>query len=249
MQNGPNATASGEGSPMADNIVETTAGRVRGATNPDGGLVFKGVPFAAPPVGPLRFRPPQPAEPWTGVRDAVKFGAASLQPASPLEGMLGGREAPAQSEDCLFLNVWTPAVNDAGRRPVMVWIHGGSFTGGSGATPWYDGTSFATSDDVVVVTVNYRLGALGFLHLGEVLGTDFATSGNNGILDQVAALRWVHDNIAAFGGDPDNVTVFGESAGSMSVAALLGTPSAGGLFQRAIMQSGSSGRLPSVAAA
>src|SRR4051812_48750437 len=171
-----------------------------------------------------------------------------MQADSPLEGMLGGGTVPAQSEDCLYLNVWTPAADDR-RRPVMVWIHGGAFTSGSGATEWYDGTSFATRGDVVVVTINYRLGALGFLHLGELLGPEYESSGNCGLLDQVAALGWVRDNIAAFGGNPDDVTIFGESAGSMSVASLLGTPSARGLFRRAILESGSAGRLPGVAAA
>ena len=233
---------------MTEPIVETTAGRVRGAANPNGGLVFKGIPYAAPPVGPLRFKLPEAVEPWSGVRDALEFGAPAIQPDSPLEGMLGGGTIPAQSEDCLFLNVWTPAA-DAGRRPVMVWIHGGSFTSGSGATQWYDGTSFAVDGEVVLITINYRLGTLGFMHLGELLGEEYASSGNCGLLDQIAALTWVRDNIAAFGGDPDDVTVFGESAGSMSVAWLLGMPKARGLFRRAIMQSGSATRPPNVAAA
>src|SRR5207244_5548439 len=142
-------------------------------------------------------------------------------------------------EGCLTLNVWTPAVDDA-RRPVMVWIHGGAFVNGSGATPWYDGTRFAEHGDVVVVTINYRLGALGFLHLADVGGEQYASSGNVGLLDQVAALTWVRDNIATFGGDPDNVTIFGESAGGMSVGRLLRLPWARGLFHRAIPQSGAS---------
>jgi para-nitrobenzyl esterase len=152
-----------------------------------------------------------------------------------MEKFLGGSERPA-SEDCLYLNVWTPAADDA-RRPVMVWIHGGAFTSGSGGVPWYHGTRFAQWG-TVVVTLNYRLGPFGFLHLGDLGGEAFAGSGNAGILDQVAALRWVHDNIAAFGGDPDNVTVFGESAGAMSVGTLLGMPAARGLFAKAILQSG-----------
>jgi len=141
------------------------------------------------------------------------------------------------AEDCLTVNVWTAGAG-GGRRPVLVWIHGGAFVTGTGSTPWYDGTSFARRGDVVVVTMNYRLGALGFLHLADLGGEGWASSGNAGLLDQVAALGWVRDNIAAFGGDPANVTVFGESAGAMSVGTLLGTPAATGLFHRAVAQSG-----------
>jgi para-nitrobenzyl esterase len=142
-------------------------------------------------------------------------------------------------EDCLFLNIWSPGADDK-RRPVLFWIHGGAFTMGSGSTPWYDGTSFATNGDVVVVTINYRLGALGFLHLADLEGMDQDLSSNCGLLDQVAALEWVRDNIAAFGGDPGNITVFGESAGAMSIGTLLAMPAAKGLFQKAILQSGAS---------
>jgi para-nitrobenzyl esterase len=160
----------------------------------------------------------------------------ALQVAGGLEAMLGSGSMP-QSEDCLSLNVVTPAADDAG-RPVLVWIHGGGFTTGAGSVPWYHGNRFASCDDIVVVAINYRLGILGFSSLPE-LGEGYAGSVNCGILDQVAALRWVRDNIAAFGGDPDQVTIFGESAGGMSTATLLGTPSAAGLFRRAIPQSGS----------
>ena len=198
-------------------------------------LRFKGIPFAAPPVDGLRWRPPQPAEAWSGVREATDFGPMSLQVMGGLEAMLGAG-AMAQSEDCLYLNVTTPACDEGG-RPVMVWIHGGGFTGGAGSIPWYSGVAFAAKDDVVVVSVNYRLGALGFLHLAG-LGEAFAGSGNVGLLDQIAALRWVQDNVAAFGGDPANVTVFGESAGGMSIGCLLGMPAAAGLFRRALPQSG-----------
>ncbi len=206
--------------------VETTAGTVQGRVK-DGICDFRGIPYAAPPVGELRFRPPQPAEPWVGVRDVTRFGPMAPQNQGAMERMFGAPPRP-MDEDCLTLNVWTPACDDA-KRPVMVWIHGGAFLYGTGATPWYDGRSFAR-DDVVLVTINYRLGALGFLHVDG--------QGNNGILDQVAALEWVRDNIAAFGGDPNNVTAFGESAGAMSVGTLLGLPAAKGLFVKAIPESG-----------
>lgn len=215
-------------------IATTAAGQVRGATS--GGVVrFKGIPYAAPPVGSRRWRPPQPVEPWDGVRETTAYGAMAPQVVGGLEALLGASAKP-QDEDCLFLNVSTPACDDA-RRPVMVWIHGGGFTSGAGSIPWYSGLKLAAEDDVVVVSVNYRLGALGFLHLPS-LGEAFAGSGNVGLLDQIAALRWVATNIEAFGGDPANVTVFGESAGAMSIGCLLGMPDAGGLFCRAIPQSG-----------
>src|SRR3954469_2574421 len=220
---------------MSTSVIETVNGTLQGKVR-EGVHVFRGIPYASPPVGPLRFKAPQPATACSGVRDATAFGPVACQLASPLEGMLA-QQQQEMSEDCLTLNVWTPGA-DNGRRPVMVWIHGGAFVTGSGSTPWYRGDSFARTHDVVLVTINYRLGALGFAHLAEALGDDYAGSGNNGILDQVAALGWVRDNIALFGGDPANVTIFGESAGGMSVGTLLGTPAAGGLFQRAIPQSG-----------
>ncbi|MBK9178071.1 MAG: carboxylesterase/lipase family protein [Acidimicrobiales bacterium] len=216
-------------------VVDTACGRLQGRR--DGALVvFAGVPFAAPPVGERRFQPPQPPAPWAGTRPARAFGSAAPQNPSMIERFVGSRGG-GTSEDCLSLNVWTPGCDDA-RRPVMVWIHGGAFLTGSGAAPWYDGASLAAAGDVVVITVNYRLGALGFLHLAELGGERFAGSANAGILDQVAALRWVHENVSAFGGDPGNVTVFGESAGAMSVGTLLGLPAAAGLFRRAVLQSG-----------
>jgi para-nitrobenzyl esterase len=162
-------------------------------------------------------------------------GSIAPQLSNPLEAMQGRMELP-QSEDCLTLNVWTPA-SDAGRRPVMVWIHGGGYMNGTGAADWFDGTSFATNHEIVLVTINYRLNVFGYLHLAG-LAPDEAGSGNCGLLDQIAALHWVRDNIAAFGGDPDNVTVFGESAGAFSVGIILGTPGAAELFHRAILQSG-----------
>jgi para-nitrobenzyl esterase len=215
-------------------VVETTAGRVSGRVR-RGAQLFAGIPYAAPPTGPDRFRPPRPHPGWTGTLEATSFGAAAPQRPGMMEALAGGGEGPSWDEDCLFLNVVTPNADDA-RRPVLVWIHGGGFTGGTGSIPWYDGTSFALDGDCVVVTLNYRLGVLGFLHLGGHLD-GFEGSGNLGILDQLAALRWVQENIAGFGGDPDNVTIFGESAGAMSVATLLGLPEARGLFHRAIAQS------------
>lgn len=215
-------------------IVTTAQGPIEGIER-RGIWQFRGIPYAAPPVGARRFRAPEPPEPWEGVRSGATFGATSWAEPGGVTALLGD-EAPGHDEDCLHLNVFTPGCDDAA-RPVMVWIHGGSFTAGSGSTPWYDGTALAIRGDVVVVTINYRLGALGFLWLGD-LDDRYRSSGMNGILDQAAALAWVRRNIAAFGGDPDNVTVFGESAGAMSVSTLLATPAAAGLFHRAIAQSG-----------
>jgi len=215
-------------------VVETGSGRLEGRTG-HGVHLFAGIPFAAPPVGERRWARPEPHPGWTGVRPAVSFAKPSMQPVGAME-LLTGAPPPDWSEDCLALNVVTPAC-DGARRPVMVWIHGGSFVTGSGGISWYDGTSLATTGDVVVVTINYRLGSLGWLHLGEVDGS-VVPSGNCGLADQVAALAWVRDNIEAFGGDPGNVTLFGESAGAMSVATLLATPAASGLFHKAVAQSG-----------
>jgi para-nitrobenzyl esterase len=216
-------------------IAATRSGKIEGIEQ-ERVLVFRGVPYAAPPVGPRRFLPPVREEAWDGVRDATRFGPDIAQADLPLARMLGSNSA-GSSEDGLYLNVWTPACDDA-RRPVMVWIHGGAYVFGSGAVSWYDGTHFAHHGDLVVVTINYRLGPLGFLHLAEEFGPIAAGSGNAGILDQVAALEWVRDSITAFGGDPDNVTIFGESAGANSVGTLLALPAARGLFHRAIAQSG-----------
>jgi para-nitrobenzyl esterase len=222
-------------------IVDTAQGKVNGLEK-RGVHQFRGIPYARAE----RFRTPQAVEPWVGVRDATTFGAVAPQNPSATEAFLGGRERPS-SEDCLVLNVFTPAADD-GARPVMVWIHGGSFTAGGGDIPWYDASSVARTGDVVVVSINYRLGLLGFLHLGHI-DSGFAGSGLNGIRDQLSALRWVRDNIAGFGGDPGNVTIFGESAGGMSVGTLLGTPAARGLFHRAVAQSGACGNVHAPAAA
>ena len=216
-------------------IVETRCGKLQGVDE-NGLTVFRGVPYARPPVGVLRLRAPRPPEPWAGVRDASRLGCSAWQNASVLGPMIGF-DVGEMSEDCLFLNIWTPAC-DGARRPVLVWIHGGAFILGSSSQSLYDGATMARRGDVVVVTLNYRLGSLGFLHLRDVCGDALPATGNEGILDQIAALAWVRDEIAAFGGDPGNVTLFGESAGSISVATLLGTPRAQGLFRRAILQSG-----------
>lgn len=217
-------------------VVETASGRVKGDFK-RGAYRYKGIPYAAPPIGELRFAPPRPTPSWSEVRDATGRFPTAPQPLGGVDMLLGAADGPAQSEaDCLTLNVWTAAPDDA-RRPVMLWIHGGAFVSGTGLTPFYDGTNLA-SRGVVVVTINYRLGALGFLHLSDIGGEAFAGSGNAGLLDQAMALQWVHDNIEAFGGDPENVTIFGESAGAMSVGTQLALPASKGLFQRAIAQSG-----------
>jgi para-nitrobenzyl esterase len=215
-------------------IAATRSGKVEGVEQ-DGVLVFRGIPFATPPVGPRRFRPPVREQAWDGVRDATRFSPEIAQAELPIARVLGSRGGES-NEDGLYLNVWTPACDDA-RRPVMVWIHGGAYIFGSGSVPWYDGAHFAQHGDVVVVTINYRLGPLGFLHLDE-FAPALAGSGNAGILDQVAALEWVRDSIAAFGGNPDDVTIFGESAGANSVGTFLALPAARGLFRKAIAQSG-----------
>src|SRR5262245_55208624 len=201
--------------------------------------VFKGVPFAAPPIGDLRWRPPAPAKHWDGVRAAAKFSANCMQRqagggAFPPYG--GDRSATEMGEDCLYLNIYTTAASSSDKRPVMVWIHGGAFTSGAGAI--YQGEDLARKG-VVVVTVNYRLGVFGFFAHPELTKESANhSSGDYAFLDQIAALTWVQKNIAAFGGDPSRVTIFGESAGSWSVNNLVATPLAKGLFQRAIGESG-----------
>ena len=235
-------------------VVETDAGRVQGAEL-SGVSVFKGIPYGASTAGKNRFLPPQPVTPWTGIRGALEFGDASPQVPLGTSPYLKQNEPPPppndlqkelmsltnrgpgdrHSEDCLVLNVWTPSLK--GRRPVMVWLHGGGFAVGSGASLTYDGTPL-TRHDVVVVTINHRLNAFGHLYLGQIGGEEFSRSGNVGMLDVVAALKWVNRNIAAFGGDPGNVTIFGESGGAGKVSVICAMPAAKGLFHKAIMQSG-----------
>lgn len=186
--------------------------------------------------GSLRFQPPQPPEPWTGTREATRPGPAAPQFALPWFGWISAAGVKP-SQDCLSLNVWTPGL-DEGQRPVLVWFHGGGFLVGSGATPVYNGHDLARRGNVVVVTLNYRLGALGYAHLNRVLGEGFEQSSNLGVRDQIAALEWVREHIDRFGGDPNNVTLMGQSAGAMSIGALLGAPRARALFHRAVLQSG-----------
>ena len=221
----------------ANDTIKVDGGVISGTTA-DGVRSFKGIPFAAPPVGELRWKAPQKVVPWKGVRKCEAFGPDCPQAPYPA-GSMYYSPPRMQSEDCLYLNVWT-AAKAGDKRPVMVWIHGGALTRGSGATRTYDGTAFAKKG-VLLVTVNYRLGPLGYLaHPDLTAESPHNSSGNYGVLDQIAALRWVQKNIAAFGGDPRNVTIFGESAGSWSVNVLVASPLAKGLFHRAIGQSGGS---------
>ena len=219
-------------------VIKTRYGEVRGSVA-DGVNTFKGIPYAAPPFGANRLRPPQQVAPWSGVRDALTYGPKSPQlPYPPPVSMLLP-EFAVPGEDCLNLNIWSSDLGSAG-QPVMVWIPGGMFEyHGTGASPWYDGSRFAR-DGIVCVTINYRVGAEGFLYLGDGIA-------NLGLLDQIAALEWVQENIAAFGGDPGNVTIFGESAGALSVGTLLSMPRAEGLFRRAIAQSGAAHHVSSAA--
>jgi len=212
-------------------IVATNAGKVRGTTEKDV-LTFKGIHYGASTEGSHRFLPPQPPEPWDDVFDATEYGQTA-----PQYGSLATPDVN-QGEDCLVLNVWTPAVGDGVERPVMVWLHGGGYSSGSGSESTYNGANLANRGDVVVVTINHRLNVFGYLYLEEIGGEEYAGSGIAGVLDIVLALEWVRDNIEAFGGDPDNVTIFGESGGGSKVSTLLAMPSAEGLFHKAIIESG-----------
>ena len=220
---------------MAEPIAVTKQGEVRGIEK-FGSLNYRAIPYAAPPVGRLRWKPPAQPQSWDGVRDATEFGPVCPQNTTVLiEGARRPMEEPEQSEDCLTLNIWTPDLG-ATNLPVAVWIHGGAFSSGSGRVPWYHGHNFAR-DGVVCVTINYRVSAFAFLYLDELFD-DFTGTGTLGIQDQIRALEWVQENIASFGGDPGNVTIFGESAGGGSVGTLLAMPASKGLFHKAIPQSG-----------
>jgi para-nitrobenzyl esterase len=229
--------AAAESSSMSA-VVDTASGKVRGVVC-NGVHVYRGIPYGASTAGANRFMPPRKSEPWTGVRDAFQSGHASPQ-VSPAPGAIGAglRGYAPQGEDCLVLNVFSTAVNDGRKRPVMMWIHGGGYTYGSGSSLGYDGANLSRAGDVVVVCINHRLAINGHLYLGGA-GADFADSGNVGMLDIVASLQWVRDNIAQFGGDPANVTIFGQSGGGGKVSTLLAMPSAKGLFHKAIVESGS----------
>jgi para-nitrobenzyl esterase len=216
-----------------DTTLHTPSGTLRGLTS-SGVRIFRGVPFAQPPIGPLRFRPPVKATPHPGILDATTFAPAPMQHDPNL---------PHQSEDCLYLNIWTPAsATPAAKLPVFVWIHGGGFTGGASFAPIFDGLQFAQSG-IIVVTVAYRLGVFGFLDLEPLLGPAYSGSANNGLRDLICSLQWVRDNIAAFGGDPTRVTLGGESAGAKLTDILMGVPSATGLFSQMISESGGAERI------
>ena len=215
--------------------VVVTGGKIQGAPLKGGGAVFKGIPFAAPPVGDLRWREPMPVKPWTGVREATNFGARCMQ---------GGEGV---SEDCLYINVWTPEWPSKSRKPVMLWIHGGGNFAGSSSEAIFDGESLARHG-VVLVSANYRLGIFGFYEHPELTAeSKHHASGNYGLMDQVAALKWVEQNIARFGGDPRNVTIFGESAGALDINVLMTSPLTKGLYARLIGESGPVVEPPSLA--
>ncbi|MGH7087775.1 MAG: carboxylesterase family protein, partial [Stellaceae bacterium] len=216
-------------------IVEVDGGALKGRWVGEV-AVFKGIPYAAPPVGGLRFAPPEPAPRLGDLRDATSYGPIAPQLPSRLNRIMGDFDLP-QSEDCLTLNIWTPSAGGA-PLPVLFWLHGGAYTSGAGSIGWYSGQAFAASGRAVVVTVNYRLGPLGFLYLPGLSG------GNLGLLDQIAALKWVKANIARFGGDPGAITVAGQSAGARSAAHFMADPETASLFRRAILQSGPLGQAP-----
>ena len=230
------------GGPRSGTVeAETAYGRVRGVET-RGIKSFKGIPYAASTAGKNRFMPPMKPAAWTGVRDALDYGARAPQQQPRPRGEAdeqGATPGQRESEDCLLLNVWTPGLADGGKRPVIMWCHGGGFNTGSGAAPVNDGTSLGLRGDIVTVTTNHRLNVLGFTYLGEIGGKDFEQSAALGVLDLVAALEWIRDNIERFGGDAGNVTIIGQSGGAQKVSTLLTMPSAKGLFHRAVVMSGS----------
>ena len=234
--------ASDGGAATPGPTVDTSAGKVRGV-HAAGVYAFKGVPYAASTAGPRRFMPPAKPQPWTGVREAYDLGPRAPQLLSSFHGFVPpevevmDRDEP-MSEDCLVLNFWTPGIGRSRKRPVMLWLHGGGYTSGSGGFVIYDGSQLAKKHDVVAISINHRLTALGYLYLADLGGEKYAASGNLGNLDIIAALEWVRDNIEAFGGDPANVTIFGQSGGGGKVSSLMAMPAAKGLFHRAIVQSG-----------
>jgi para-nitrobenzyl esterase len=234
-----------EMSTTAKPIVGTRSGKVEGLYA-NGQYEFRGIPYAAAPVGVRRWLPPQPVTPWEGIRSAKEFGSISPQNQMPGSDALPGLSiTDRQDEDCLFLNIATPGLEDA-RRPVMVWIHGGAFIIGAGSQVMYQNSTLVPRGNVVLVTINYRLGAFGFMNLKEITGGKIPATGCEGLLDQIAAIEWVRDNIGGFGGDPDNITIFGESAGGMSIGCLMGMPAARGKFQKAILESGAANTVSSL---
>jgi para-nitrobenzyl esterase len=226
-------------------VAATTAGRIRGAER-EGIKIFKGVPYGADTGGANRWLPPKPAAKWTGIKDCLEYGPAPPQPspiAAPMKEETDMLQQSPMGENCLTLNLYTPAVGpNSGKRAVMVWFHGGGYAGGSGNATSYDGVNLARKQDVILVSVTHRLNNFGFLYLGDLFGPAYADSGNVGMLDCVAALKWVHDNIANFGGDPGRVMIFGQSGGGGKVSTLMGMPAAKGLFHRASAQSGAAVR-------
>src|SRR5215471_305705 len=240
--------------PAVTKVINSTNGRVQGLIH-DGVHTFKGIRYGAPPVGPLRWMPPQKPDPWKTILDCSDYGAPAMQIAggtiaAPVSdfGMQMGRvfttpsELKIQNEDCLFLNVWTPGT-DSRKRPVMVWIHGGGFAFGSGSQTIYEGEDLAREQDVVVVSMNHRLNLFGYMNLAELMGEGYKSSGTVGMQDLVLMLEWVRDNVSDFGGDPGNVTIMGQSGGGAKVSILLSMPSAKGLFHKASIQSGASLRV------
>jgi para-nitrobenzyl esterase len=228
--------------PATPAVVSTTAGKIQG-THTTGVYTFRGVPYGATTAGAARFQPPTKPKPWSNVRETTALGPRSPQLAASFHGFVPPEvevmdRDEAMGEDCLVLNVWTPALDEGRKLPVMVWLHGGGYTSGSGGFVCYDGIELARKHDVVVVTVNHRLSALGYLYLAGFGAERYAASSNLGNLDIVAALEWVRDNIAVFGGDPNSVTLFGQSGGGGKVSCLMAMPAARGLFKRAIVQSG-----------